>query len=419
MMHRVLYFLPFIFPFMVSAGEIPASVELTLSQCLQRTVQNNPGLIPPQLEVQAQDGLIEQAGLLPNPELELEAENVLGTGEFQNFKGSETTLVVSQLFETAGKRSKRVRVAELDKQHTRLDLDIAQLEVLYQTADAFISLLAAQERSDLEGEFHQIAQTVRDVIRASVEAGKDSPIEEIRAQVMAESTQLEWNRSLQEQETARRSLAALMGEERPTFERVIGNLQALPTIADASAWLDRMSSHPELKKAENEMERTQASLELEKANGVPDVRIGGGVRYLSESDDGAFVLGLSVPLPLFNRNQGTVRAAQEYVNKAKAERSAKAFDFRSSIQIYLQTLTQNRAQLEHMQNSLLPQAQRAFDLVQEGYRQGKFPYLSVLDTQRSLFEIQLEIVETAEAYHRVFNELERLGANYDIQAVQN
>lgn len=418
-MNHFLCLLLLLCPLFAFTEEISTSVELNLSQCLQRTVQNNPGLVPPQIEVRAQDGLIEQAGLLPNPELELEAENVLGTGEFQTFRGSETTLAISQLLETAGKRSKRVRVAELDKQSAQLDLDNLRLEALYQTADAFITLLAAQERSDLEREFHQIAQTVRDVIRASVEAGKDSPIEEIRAQVMAESTQLELNRSLQEQETARRTLAAFMGEEHPTFERVVGNLLALPTISDASAWLERLPDHPELRKAENEIDRTQASLELEKANGVPDVTIGGGIRYLSESDDGAFVLGLSVPLPLFNRNQGTVRAAQEYVNKAKAERSAKAFDLLSSVLTYLQSLTQSRTQLEHLQNSLLPQAQRAFDLVQEGYRQGKFPYLSVLDTQRSLFEIQLKIVDTAEAYHRTFNEIERLSANYDIQTIQN
>lgn len=396
--------------------EISPANGLTLAQCLQRTLQNHPGLPPSQIEILAREGEIEQEKRPPNPELSIEAENLLGTGDYQSFEGTETTLSVSQFIETAGKRSKRVRAAELDKQLAQQELEILKAQTLYETAEAFTALLAAQERARLDEEFYRTAKQVRETIQANVEAGKDSPIEKIRAEVMEESTLLQWNRARQEQENARLLLSSRMGEEHPSFSQASGDLFAHPAIQDASAWLEQMERRPELNAAKTEIEKSQANFDLEKANAVPDVTIQGGMRYLSENDDGAFVLGVSVPLPLFNRNQGAIRAAKERIEKARAEQNALTFEYRSSILTRHQSLVQHQKQLEHLQNTLLPKTQKAFELVKEGYQQGKFPYLNVLDAQRSLIETQLEIIIAAEEVHRTYNELERLTAGYGARA---
>ena len=67
-----------------------------------------------------------------------------------------------------------------------------------------------------------------------------------------------------------------------------------------------------------------------------------------------------------------------------------------------------------LQDGILPAAQSAFEAAQEGYRQSKFPYINVLDSQRSLFELKIQLLETATAAHKTFIEMNRLTANYKL-----
>lgn len=392
---------------------------LTLEECLNRALENNPRLTPYQWESRVQDGLIEQAQVRPNPTLNFEAENILGSGEFQTFNGTEVTLGASQLIETGGKRFKRTQVAVKEKELADWAYEVVQLDILQETKVAFIELLAAQERVKLQQEFYGIADRLYQTIQTSVEAGRDSPIEEIRAKVMVESTQIELGRALQERDTALKTLSVLLGEEVPSFSIVTGEILELPQVPDLSTQLQRAQNLPDLSMAQSEIERTQTALELEQAQASPDVEIGGGIRYLSESDDGAFVVGVSVPLPLFNRNQGAIRAARESVQKAEAEKYAQTASLSALVHTAFLTLTRAKQEAETLQERILPSAQQAFELTQEGYRVGKFPYLNVLDAQRSLFEIHLQLINAAEEYHKAFNRIQRLTSGYGIKSIRN
>jgi len=89
--------------------------ELTLRQALAAALVNNPQLIAFAWENRAREADALQAGLGPNPELELEIENFGGSGEVAGFQGAETTLALSQLVELGDKRRKRLAVAELQQ----------------------------------------------------------------------------------------------------------------------------------------------------------------------------------------------------------------------------------------------------------------------------------------------------------------
>ncbi len=403
----------------VSATIVCQSNEfIDLTECQRRALDNNPALLPLESELKSHDGLIEQAGLSPNPELEFEAENFLGSGEFQSVDGIETTLAVSQTFETADKRRHRINLANNQKRTIEDQLEIERLTILYQTTEAFINTLFTQERLEVERSFYEISQKTYQTIRASVEAGRSSPLEEVRANVMASSSQISMERIQKHHEKNKLNLSSQWASVSPSFNQLKGSLLPIPNIDDIETKLSLLSDHPEMEKARNEIRAQESFYDLQQSNATPDFEIAAGVRYLSEVDDGAFVVGFSIPLPLRNRNQGAIRAAKERTVRFEKEKAKTEFAMHSQLHLAYVDYQQANQEVSLLQNDVIPSAQIAFDSALEGYRQGKFAYLTVLDAQRSLFELKVRVLESALDVHKAINKINHLTASYDVLNTQ-
>lgn len=235
-----------------------------------------------------------------------------------------------------------------------------------------------------------------------------APIEETRAGAALASTRLELARVERELEAGRRRLAATWGSASPRFDAVAGRLSETAPIPALEELAARLSRNPELVRWETEFEQRRAALELERARAVPDVTIGAGPRWLSESRDLAFVVGVSVPLPLFNRNEGAVEEARRRLEKADYEREAARVRLTAALGDVYRSLSIATAEVATLQAEILPAAQAAFDAVNEGYRFGKFGLLDVLDGQRALFEARGRLVRALSDYHRAAAEAARL-----------
>lgn len=402
------------FGFIIFSGTAWSQPEMTLMDSQRKAMENHPVLEPFRYDMLAQDGFIEQAGLRPNPELDVEIENVLGTGPFQGLDGFESTAAIRQTFETAEKPEKRIQAAERKKDIVLQEWELARLQVLYQTTDAFIDVLAAQERLKLETSFYDISHKIHENIKTSVEAGRDSPVEELRARVMVSSTQISLDRTKRNLSKSKLALTEQWGSTEPDFESVTGNLFPLPNAPSAEIALEQISSHPELNLSEAKISEKEAMLQLETAKATPDFTVGAGIKYHSDQDDGAFVVGVSIPLSLRDRNQGAIRAAGELVQKEESESDAVLSQLRSMLVQVYQNYYQAYEEVHRLQDEILPAAQSAFEAAQEGYRQGKFPYINVLDAQRSLFELKIQRLEAATSTHKYFNEINKLTAGYEL-----
>ena len=156
------------------------------------------------------------------------------------------------------------------------------------------------------------------------------------------------------------------------------------------------------------MEQRRAILDLEKSKAIPDPSVLGGIRYFNETDDTAFIFGLSIPLPLFDRNQGNALAAKHNIAKAHQQRRAVELAVYTAVIDAYQGLSSALAEATDLKKEVLPGAQNAFEAVSEGYRQGKFNYLHVLDAQQTLFQAKGKYVESLTAYHKGRVEMERL-----------
>jgi outer membrane protein, heavy metal efflux system len=390
---------------------------LSLRQALALALMNNPELAGSSWEVRSAEARRLQANLPPNPELEVNVENFGGTGAVRGTGAAETTLQLGQLIELGDKRMKRNRVAALDRDLAGWDYEARRLDVYAQTTRSFVTLLAAQEKTALAGELMRISQQVKDTATERVNSGKAAPLEQNKAEVALGLSKLELEQAKQEVESQRQQLASLWGAAEAQFTIAEGHFQtvaAIPTRQQLSALLEK---NPDIARWRTEMEQRQAALALARAKGIPDITIRGGGKYLAESADAAFVAGISVPLPLFDRNQGNIRESRFNLAKAHADRQAAEARAHASLADAYQLLAVSFTEIQILTGDVLPAAEKAFDAANEGYRHGKFAYLDVLDAQRTLFELKVQSIEARAAYHRAAADVERL-VGQDLQSIQ-
>ncbi|MHC4338102.1 MAG: TolC family protein [Planctomycetota bacterium] len=364
---------------------------ITLREALALALMHNPELKVFSWEVRASEARTLQASLSPNPEIEVEVEEVGGTGERRGFDGAETTIALGQLIELAGKPTKRKRLASLESRLAGWDYEAKRLNVLTEVAHAFVEVLAAQDRLKLAEELVQLSGQILDTVTKRVEAGKDSPVEKTKAQVALASARIEQKQSHQRLVSARKRLADV------TF--------SIPSETELTRLL---AQNPDLARWAVEMERRQAALELEKANAITDPKISGGVQRFNETDDTVVVFGLSIPIPTSNRNQGRILEARHNLAKAQTQRRAAEANLHVALADAYEALSSALIEVTALKNEVLPGAQSALDATRQGYRQGKFDYLMVLDAQRTFFQARARYIESLAGYHMAKANVERL-----------
>ena len=393
----------------------PAAAELveptgvvTLQQALELALEHNPELKAFSWDISAAEAGRFQAGLRPNPEFTVEIEEIGGAGDRSGFDGAETTIALAQPIETGQKRARRTTLASLEKELAEWDYKAKRLDVTREVTEAFIAVLAWQERLDLTQELVRIAEQAHSAVSQRVEAGRDSPIEQTKSGVALATARIEPQRAMRTLESARRRLAAAWGARAARFDAVAGELGEISPVASSDELSRLVSQNPDVARWQAEKRRCRAALELEKARAVSDVTLSGGLRWFNETDDSAAVFGLSIPLSVSDRNQGGIRKATYLLAKTQESGKAAEIQVLVSLDEAAQRLAATYAEATALKNDVLPGAQSSFDAVSEGYRDGKFDYLQVLDAQRTLFEAGGRYIESLTAYHKAKADAERL-----------
>lgn len=386
--------------------EEPAGV-LVLSQALALALTQNPELSAFSWESRAQEAATLQAGLLPNPTFNANASN-FGNRVLQGFDGDSVTLELSQLIELGGKRSARIEAAALTKQLADWDYEAKRADVLTQVTQAFIDVLAAQQRLALTQQTHNLANQTTLTTTARVQAGKVSPVEETKAKVARASVQIELMRAQKELEAARKRLAAGWGSTTPRFETVSGNLENIQIPASLDSLAQRLSKNPDLARWATEITQRQALISMEKSKAIPDVTATvGATKYLMPNDY-ALVVGFSVPLPVFDRNQGRIQEAEHRLSKAEQDMRNTEVRITTALNTAYQALDAAHSEVMTLRQEILPGAQSAYDAAREGYRLGKFGFMDVLDAQRTLFGAKNQYLLALAEYHKSVANVERL-----------
>lgn len=374
---------------------------LTLERALALAMQSNPQLAGARHEVQAIAGTVLQAGLRPNPVLDL--------GQVDTRRDTrETTVQLSQTFELGGKRARRVEAAERGQDAATADLRARAADVRADVTIAFSALLAAQERVRLARESITVASHVTSTVARRVEAGKVSPVEATRARVAEANVRLEARRVDGELATARMTLAGLWGSVMPRFDHVLGDPDALPELPNWADLLRNIGNTPAVSRARIDIARRKAQLLLEQSRRMPDVTVAVGMKRSQELGLNQAVVGVSVPLPLFDRNQGNVLEASRRVDQAGAAFLATQTETHKDLAQAYQALDTARQEAQALRADILPGAQSAYDAAVKGFDFGKFAYVDVLDAQRTLIQARSQYVGALQEARRAAARIDRL-----------
>ena len=246
---------------LIAGAAAAAAQPLTLREALTAALRDNPELDAAARDVGARQAQVWQAGLLPNPDVRIEAENIGGSGDFAGVESAESTLKLSQLIELGGKRGARVAVAERQRDVAAGEVELRQATLAAATARAFVAVLAAQEQLRLAERLRDLGEEAVTAVTAQLRAGSASEANVLRVRVIRDEAGLVYVRREQELAAARVELAALWGGGDPAFTSAGGDLSAIAPPPQLPPLLERVDAAPELALWQRELASRASAVE--------------------------------------------------------------------------------------------------------------------------------------------------------------
>lgn len=386
----------------LSLENVPSAVNaLSLGEAIRRALATNPDLSAVRREWEATAGVLTQAGLRPNPEASV------GQEDFRNGRRT-SSLQITVPIERGGKREARIAVASRIRDQAELGIEQYRADVRAAVIGSYLDVLLAMERLKLARESLALSTSSADAAAKRVQAGKVAPVEESRARVAQAAAQAELARAEGDVRTTRTRLSSLWGDTASTYGDVTGNLP-LPSEGLPDEFVfQRLQSSPLLRRARLEVERWRSTVALEQARGVVDIAVSAGAKKSQESGATQAVIGLVVPIPIFNRNQGAIAEAISREYKAQDELAAAELRLTTQVSQAREQLRAARSEALTLQRDAVPGARVAYQAASQGFTLGKFSYLEALDAQRTLIGTQAQYLRALSDTYQAATELERL-----------
>ncbi len=362
---------------------------LTFSEVIKLVASRNPTFRALEFRGEAAQALLKQAGLWSNPDLGLEAEEV--GWDAPGLKESEISVTLSQQFELFGQRGARKNLAKIQITGVHLQGKLAAFDLYLESKERFYGLAHAQELLNLAHRSVQLADSIVGNIQFRIEKGAALQSELLLATLESQRARLALEQAEQEVASARELLAALwsgtakntsvVADTEPDFSDALNTATTLHSQLDSTRTMLLLKQETDLLKAEQSLAAAEAR---------PPISLSGGYKRLEGTNSNSFLFGISLPLPLLNRNQGTraqLRAEQRALEyTVQRERVEIGAEVQTQI-LRLRQLVQRHDQLDSL---LLPTAEDAYTTLQDAYQAGRVPYTQLLEAERSLNELRFE-----------------------------
>lgn len=383
---------------------------ITLRETLARTLERSPELKTYSWDIRTAEAQVLQAGLRPNPELGVSVENPSGSGRFKSGHEMQQTIQLSQLLELGGKRPARVTEAKAVRAITEWEYEVKRVETMKETTLAFVEVLAAQRAFELAKENLALLEKSVSVAEERVKAAKAATVESIRASVAVRSASIEVEHAEHDLNAVRYKLAASWGAKSVDFSEARGDLESLPELPDIETLRSRLARNPQLARWQTVREAREAALHSQKAQAVPNVTLYGGPRVQGRYEDITGVIGISIPLPFSNRNQGNIAAAQAQLDKTYDEERAAVTRAFAALNATHQELMRASHESVILKTKLLPEAEQAVEQLNASYEAGRGTQLEVQDAKRTLIAARQQHLRALTDYHKFLAEIEALTA---------
>lgn len=397
---------------------------LTLEQAVQQAFARNLNLQAARYTVDIARGRLQQAGLWPNPRLHFEAGS---DGPFSNEGEFSRSLGFSQDFPIAGRISRQTRVARVDVALAIAEINEAERRLAVQVAGRFYTTVMIGRGIALRNELIDIERSLANVTRNRFDAGEVSELDVNTITLELERLMAERDVLLADQGVARAELAAALGLPEPDTLELDTNLPpveiqpALPVLARQA-----FARRPDLRILTLQSDRARAEQALARASAWEDWSVLLGVqrdRIVVEgaprqSADNALMLSLSIPLPLFNRNQGDTAAALASERRATHGIEALRFAISNEVASIYDELGRLETTLTVQQRRTLPLSERNAVLARNAYGQGQISIIEVVQVERLRNELRANYLDVYSRYLQSRARLDMATAAWSVLATR-
>ena len=381
----------------------PAGPVMTLADVERTALQNNPTLSQAEAAIRAAQGRRRQAGLWPNPTVGYQGEEFA----FRAFGDkAEHFGFIEQTIPLGGKLRKSQRIFEREVEQAEIEATTQKARVLNTVRMLYYETLGAQQMVDLRTELARIAREAVKTTSELLNVGQADRPDHLEAEIESQQVELELESARNNLRQAWQLIASVIGTPAMAPMRLAGNLEEnLPTLDQETLMATLLQESPEIKRARVEVERAQAVLARAKAERIPDLFLRGGIGYSSEfleTANGATGrrtgpeanVQIGITMPIFNRNQGGIAAAQAEL--AVAEREVTRLELSLRVRLAQAFRDYNNAAdaVRRYREVILPRAERAYNLYLASFRQMAASYPQVLISQRTMFQVREQYLNT-------------------------
>jgi cobalt-zinc-cadmium efflux system outer membrane protein len=377
-------------------AEAASRAPLSLDMLLGYAHVHNPTLRAAQAAIAQSAGHAKQAGQLPNPVIGYEGDQIRGG----SYGGGEQGGFVQQTIPLGGKLSLRRDVYRRQQRSDALTLSLQQQRVEAGIESSFYAALALQQEIDTRKQLSAIAGDAAQTARQLANVGQADAPDVLQSEVEQEQTALDTLTAQRRYIAAFHQLTAAAGEPDLPITRLAGDLSSTP--AEPPSLDTILAQSPAVQRADQAVRVAEAQLRSTRREVIPDLTLRAGEQWNNElirqnpniPTGAQSFASASIDLPLWNRNQGNVAAAQAAVEQTQAEAQRVRLALRHSAAPLVEQYTIAAAQSARYRNDLLPHARRAYELYRDRYRQMAAAYPQVLVSERTLFELQLAYVRS-------------------------
>ncbi|AOY00232.1 hypothetical protein BJP62_07100 [Jeongeupia sp. USM3] len=323
----------------------------------------------------------ELAGVWPNPELGVTFDDT-GTED------ESRSVQLTQRIELGGKAGQRVRVATAQYLTAETAMRQAVVDVRSEAVKAFYELALAELRLSEAKASNEIAGQFSRALDKKLAAGKVPPIDATKARLPALAAANDLKHAERQHLLAQRRLELLIGEALPEDKHALPELPPAPP-----QWPEvqqQLALSPQTRLAQLRVDASTAELGLQRAQRWPDLQLSAGVKETLDTGERGGLFGVSIDIPLFNRNSGGVSAAKARLRQAQAEQQAQQRERALLVQTLHAELLDLSERLRLYQSEIIPAAEASVRAAQTGYDYGRYAFIDVLDAQRSLLSARSE-----------------------------
>ncbi len=367
------------------------TTDITLADLLRRAEQTNPELRSSRYAVGVSAGQAWQAGLYPNPTVGVKSGEIGFEGDSSN-----TILGVTQPIVIGNRLRAAVAAADAEEAAKLADVERVRRKVFGRVAELHARVLELDAQLKLVDELISVASQTLGIAETRFEARAVAEPDVIRPRVEVHQLRADRQRIAQELIAAEKQLGLLLRTEPINADRLNEHIPLMPTPLDeAQLVADVELAHPALIVADLEINAAAATLDRIRAERVPDLKVSAGIGYSDEGDQGIAEIGVSAEIPVWDRRQGDIMSARFELMKRRQDKAITQTRLLSELAAEIGAYKAARDQLEVIRDQVVPDAQRAFEQIDESYRAGRASFIDLLDAQRTLMQSRRTLIELA------------------------